>query len=75
MKIEKIMSITLKILVILILGIVAWFMTREIIKTAINIRILLLKGRFCDKSRMRNGVVFNKKTNKLEADQSAILPF
>lgn len=57
------------------LGVCAGFAAKKLIEGIINLSVLLKKGNRFDVSRQKNGIVYNKKEKKLEADQSMILPF
>lgn len=65
----------IKALAILILGIAAIFFMKQIIENTIDLHVSCKKKNRYDVSKQRNGIVLNKRTKKLEADQSLILPF
>lgn len=59
----------------LVLTIVAVLCYNKIIKCIAKLNIKSKKEYRYDIAKQRNGIVYNKKTKKLEADQSIILPF
>lgn len=65
----------IKALAILILGIAAIFFMKQIIENTIDLHVSCKNKNRYDVSKQRNGIVLNKRTKKLEADQSLILPF
>jgi hypothetical protein len=69
------MSLSIKLLLLSILGIIAIFLFKRLIFAIYNLMDLFNKDIRTDVTRQRNGMVFNKKTKQLEADQSIILPF
>ena len=60
---------------IIVLCIAIVFFIRKFIESLFNLKVLLSKNNRNDVSKQRHGMVLNKKTGKLEADQSVILPF
>ena len=66
--------LTLKILGLVVCMLVAFWAIRKIVMATINLLSL-----FCNDEYYRNvkkdGMVFNKKTQKLEADNSQSVPF
>lgn len=68
-------SFVLKVLVIIITGMIAMFSIKKLIESLINLIVDLKNKNKYDNHRQREGMVLNKKTKKLEADQSLILPF
>lgn len=69
------MSIELKILAIIILTIAIMFFTKKFVESIFNLIFILKKKNWYDVSNQRHGIVLNKETKKLEADNSIILPF
>lgn len=69
------MSIIMKLLAIIILTIAIMFFTKKIVESIFNLKMSLRRKNYYDVSNQRHGIVLNKKTKKLEADQSLILPF
>jgi hypothetical protein len=69
------MSFGLKVLAIILLTIAIMFFTKKIVENIFNLNILLRRKNYYDVSNQKHGIVLNKKTKKLEADQSIILPF
>lgn len=63
------------IVAILFLGVVASYLIKKLIETIINLIIIGQESKRPDLAKQRNGIVYNTKTKKLEADQSLILPF
>lgn len=69
-------TISMKILIILaiiILILVFIIVIRIIVENIVNIIIITKKKNTLDLTMHRNGIVINKKKNKLEADQSIVL--
>lgn len=69
------MSIELKILAIIILTIAIMFFTKKFVENILNLIFILNKKNRYDISNQKHGIVLNKETKKLEADNSIILPF
>ena len=65
----------LKLIGIIFLSIVALFCLKRIVFILFNLRALNQYRKNPDPINERHGMVFNKKTNKLEADQSIILHY
>ena len=65
----------LKLILILLVGFFIVFLVKKIILTSYNLKSLYDKQSQLDTLKQKHGMVFNKKTRKLEADQSPILPF
>lgn len=65
----------LKIFALIIGTILIIFFLKKIVESICNLSILLRKKNYYDVTKQRHGVVINKKTKKIEADQSLILPF
>lgn len=68
------MYLILRVLLIVFLGITVMFFTRKFIESVYNV-LASRKKHFHDSTRRHEGIVFNAKTGKLEADNSLILPF
>lgn len=68
------MNATVSIILIALLGAGAVLVVRELVKSLSNLITLFKDGYKREVINQRNGMVFNKKNNKLEADQSVILP-
>lgn len=68
------MSIIIKILIIIALGVITMFFIKKFIESIFNLIASREKNSY-DLSRQREGIVLNKDTKRLEADQSLILPF
>ena len=60
---------------LVLLTIVAMLCVKKIVECLLNIIIFSKKENRYNVAKQRNGIVYNKKTQKLEADQSIILPF
>ncbi len=60
---------------LVLLTVVAMLCVKKIVECILNIKVLNKKENHYDVAKQRNGIVYNKKTKKLEADQSIILPF
>ena len=60
---------------LIILCVLAIYFFRKLMESLVNLYILSKKKNSHDLTKQRNGIVLNKKTKKLEADQSLILPF
>lgn len=60
---------------IVALSCIAVFLIRSIVETGIDLRVAMKEGKAPDRSKQKHSIVYNKKTQKLEADQSLILPF
>lgn len=60
---------------LVLLTIVAMLCVKKIVECLLNILIFSKKENRYNVAKQRNGIVYNKKTQKLEADQSIILPF
>lgn len=65
----------LRIFALTVGAILIMFFLRKIVESVCNLSILLGKKNYYDVTKQRHGIVINKKTKKLEADQSLILPF
>ncbi|SCH63179.1 Uncharacterised protein [uncultured Bacteroides sp.] len=48
---------------------------KKVVERIINLYALSKKESYYNIEKQRNGIVYNKENNKLEADQSIILPF
>ena len=69
------MTLTIKLLLVFVLGIIAILLIKRMVYAVYNILELRNKSNAYDIVKKRNGIVFNTTTNKLEADQSVMLPF
>lgn len=71
------MSLIFKIIAVIALTIVAIFLIKKLAERIINLNVLYNKRDKYDLSKQKDGIVFNKKKGKekLEADQTIILPF
>lgn len=65
----------LKIVALVVGTILIMFFLKKIMESICNLSVLLRKKNYYDVTKQRHGIVINKKTKKLEADQSLILPF
>lgn len=65
----------LNLLKIILLTIVAIYAIIKIILAILNLRALNQYRKSPDAIHQRQGIVYNKRTKKLEADQSPILPY
>ncbi len=71
MKMKFIMG---SIVLLLIVG-MAMLCVAKIVEYIINLATLSKDDNYYNVAKQRNGIVYNKKSKKLEADQSIILPF
>lgn len=69
------MKTVILIVVLIAASVVAIHAARKIIEGIANLAIVVKKRKHPDLPVQRNGIVFNKKSGKLEADQTCILPF
>lgn len=67
--------IILKCLILVGAAILVMFLIRKTIECIINLSVLLKKENYYDSTKQHQGIVFNKRKKKLEADNSLILPF
>ncbi len=65
----------LKLLGIIGLAIIGVFALKRLFFAILNLRALIEYKKNPDPINQRHGIVYNKKTGKLEADQSPILPY
>ena len=65
----------LSVIGVILLGGVAMFLVKGLVEAIINLNVIKHEKQMPDLAKQRNGIVYNKKTKKLEADQSLILPF
>lgn len=65
----------LKLIGIITLTVMALYCIKRIIIAILNLHALSQYRRTPDPINQRQGIVYNKRTNKLEADQSPILPY
>lgn len=64
-----------RIIGLVVTSIIIMYLIKKLVESIANLSILLRKGNYYDVSKQKDGIVYNKKTKKLEADQSLILPF
>ena len=64
-----------RIIGILVTSVIIMYLIRKLVESIINLSILLRKENHFDVTKQRKGIVLNKRTKKLEADNSLILPF
>lgn len=69
------MKIIIYILILIVVSVVFILAARKLIECIVNLIIVFKKGKHPDLPMQRHGIVFNKKSGKLEADQTCILPF
>ncbi len=69
------MQIILSIIAIICAGVSTVIAINKLIKSLLRISILLQKENYHDVTKQKNGIVYNTKTKKIEADQSLIFPF
>ena len=69
------MPVAVKVLAFVLLTIGIMFFIKKLVESVINLIYLSKDKNFYDVSNQKHGVVLNKKTKRLEADQSVILPF
>jgi len=69
------MPVAVKVLAVVLLTIGIMFFIKKLVESVINLIYLSKDKNFYDVSNQKHGVVLNKKTKRLEADQSVILPF
>ena len=67
--------ILLEIIVMFIAAIITMYFIRKIIECLLNLSVLFNKKNYYDGTLRHESMVINKRTKKLEADQSLILPF
>lgn len=67
--------IILKCLMLVAAAILICFFIKKLTESIVNLSVLLKKENYYDGTLRHEGMVFNKKTKKLEADNSLILPF
>lgn len=65
----------LRIIGLVVTSIIIMYLIKKLVESIANLSILLRKRNYYDVSKQKDGIVYNKKTKKLEADQSLILPF
>lgn len=51
------------------------YLFKKFVESICDLNVSLRKENYYDVSKQRHGIVLNKRTKKLEADQSLILPF
>lgn len=64
-----------KLALLFVLGILVVLAIKKMIFCILNIKLLLNRKDHCNQSNQRHGIVYNKKTNKLEEYQSPKLPY
>lgn len=64
-----------KLALLFILGILVVLAIKKMIFCILNIKFLLNRKDRCNPLNQRHGIVYNKKTNKLEEYQSPKLPY
>lgn len=69
------MPFVFKVLAVVLLTIAIMFFIKKLVESVINLSYLSKDKNLYDVSNQKHGVVLNKKTKKLEADQSVILPY
>ena len=69
------MTVILKCFALIGGAIATCFFLRKLIESIINLSVLLDKKNYTDGTLKHEGIVINKKTKKVEADNSMILPF
>lgn len=69
------MNALLSVIGVILLGGVAMYLIKELVEAIINLKVINREKQMPDLAKQRNGIVYNKKTHKLEADQSMILPY
>jgi hypothetical protein len=69
------MSIVMKVLAVVFITVAIMFFIKRLVESIFNLKISLRQKSYYDVSNQRHGIVLNKKTKRLEADQSVILPF
>lgn len=65
----------MRLLALVITSIIIVYLFKKFVESICNLDVSLRKENHYDVSKQRNGIVLNKDTKKLEADQSLILPF
>lgn len=65
----------IRIIGLVVTSIFIMYLIKKLVENIANLSILLRKKNYYDVSKQKHGIVYNKKTKKLEADQSLILPF
>ena len=65
----------IRIIGIIVASIAAMYFMKKFVESVINLSVSLKKRNYYDKRLQHQGIVFNKRTKKLEADNSLILPF
>jgi len=53
---------------------IVWIL-KKMLETYYNIKALRRSSNVTDETKKRSGIVYNKKSKKLEADEAIILPF
>ena len=65
----------IRIIGLVVTSIFIMYLIKKLVENIANLSVLLRKKNYYDVSKQKHGIVYNKKTKKLEADQSLILPF
>ena len=65
----------IRVIGLVVTSIFIMYLIKKLVENIANLSILLRKKNYYDVSKQKHGIVYNKKTKKLEADQSLILPF
>ncbi|MDR2498004.1 MAG: hypothetical protein LBD28_01005 [Tannerellaceae bacterium] len=69
------MALVIMILIAIVLfATIAWALIK-VVEKVYNIIVIISASRNPDVTKQKHGIVYNKKTKKLEADQSPITPF
>ena len=69
------MKTILFIVLLIVASVLAIHASRRIIEGIANLVVVFKRRRHTDLPVKRNGIVFNKKTGKLESDQTCVMPF
>jgi hypothetical protein len=69
------MKIIISILLMIVATIIIGWAIIELTKVYYNLKALRYASKYPYTSKRKHGIIYNKKTNKLEADQSPITPF
>lgn len=65
----------MRLLGLVVTSIIIVYLFKKFVESICNLDVSLRKENHYDVSKQRNGIVLNKDTKRLEADQSLILPF
>ena len=69
------MDLTIFTLMTIIAAVIIVWTLIKIVEKIFNIKALVYASRNPDVTKQKHGIVYNKKTKRLEADQSPITPF